>query len=157
MKILISYASKTGTAKACATRLSELVEGSELCDLTEKTPDISAYDGVIVGCGIRMGRFHKSARKFIAQNASGLKKKTFGVFICNGFAQCEEYFKNEFSDGELDGAIKASFGGELELEKLKGTDKFIAKMVAKSDAPLPQINYEAIEEFADKFAKAVKI
>lgn len=152
MKTLIAYASKTQTAKRCAERLNELIEGSELCDLTEKTPDISAYDGVIVGCGIRMGRFHKLARKFISDNKDKLRDVKLGVFICNGFPDYKEYFTNDFRNGELDGAIKASFGGELDVERLRGTDKLIAKMVLKSGKELPVLDDRAIEEFAEKFA-----
>ena len=47
----------------------------------------------------------------------------------------------------------ASFGGKIDLDTLKGMDKFIAKAVinsAKGDVnALPKIQEESIKEFAD--------
>ena len=152
MKTLIAYASKTGTAKKCAELLKERIDSAELCDLSVENPALSAYDNVIVGCGIRMGMFNKPAKKFIEKNAGVLKTKKFGVFVCCGFPNETEYFSSNFPNGELETAIKAGFGGELEIEKLRGMDKFIAKAVAKDGKPLPKINSQAIEDFVKNFA-----
>jgi len=54
MRILIGYASKTGTAKICAEMLCEELRGQEVtvADLEREQPSLQEYDVVILGASV---------------------------------------------------------------------------------------------------------
>lgn len=159
MKILIAYASKTGTAEKAAKLLGEHFADVTLRDLTVGSPNPKDYDAIIVGGSIRMGTLHKDARRWILENWNVLKTKKFGCFICNGFIdQAPQLIEQNFSDELMNLAVCVdSFGGELNVKKLKGMDRIMAKMVLKqinsndSIEFLPCILTDHIQSFADKF------
>ncbi|NTV78386.1 MAG: flavodoxin [Clostridiales bacterium] len=159
MKVLIAYAGKTGTTEKCATLLKENLKNTEvnLVNLNLSTPDISQYDGVIVGGSIRMGMLAKAAKQFVAKNKEQLLTKKCGYFICNGFpAQAESFLSQNIAVDLLEkAACRASFGGELDVEKLKGMDRFIASAVTKSarekNEPMPTILHDVIREFGNMY------
>ena len=154
MKTVICYGTKTGTAGECAKKLKALLPDAVLCDIEKDKVTLSEYDCIVVGGSIRMGQLHKAAKNFIVKNADLLKQKRCAFFICNGFLDQAEGFLIQNIDKELleHALCAASFGGKLELEKLKGMDKFIAKAVTNSmkDNPdaVPKIHEENIREFA---------
>ena len=157
MKILIAAASKTGTALKCAELLAEKLNGAEVADLTQKQPDISGYDIVIIGGSIRAGMLHKKATEFIQKNAELLKDKKHAFYICCGSPEnAKDVFQKNFPAQLLENSIAAEcFGGELDISKMKGMDKFITKMVmnaSKNDPAKekPHILTENISAFALK-------
>ena len=159
MKVLIAYAGKTGTTQKCATILKDYLKDTEvsLVDLNVITPDVSQYDGVIVGGSIRMGMLAKAAKQFVAKNKEQLLTKKCGYFICNGFpAQAENFLSQNIAIDLLEkAACRASFGGELNVDSLKGMDKFIASAVTKSarekNEPMPVILNDVIKEFGNMY------
>ena len=54
MKILIVYATRTGTAAKAAALLAEYFDGAAVL-ISNKLPDPEGYDAVIFGSGIRNG------------------------------------------------------------------------------------------------------
>ena len=136
MKILIAYASKSGTAKHCAALLQTRLPGSELCDLLAETPDPARYDRVVVGSGVRMGSIHKRARAFVRRYAAVIAARPHAFFITNSFTdQRKAILEASFPPELYKTAVAAvSFGGRIELDKLKGSDRLIAKMVAAAPA-----------------------
>lgn len=154
MKTVICYASKTGTAKECAEKLKALLKDAVLCDIEKDKATLSEYDCIVVGGSIRMGKLHKATMEFIAKNKEIMKQKKYAFFICNGFPEQAESFLIQNIGQELleDALCAASFGGKLELDKLKGMDKFIAKAVVNStkgdESALPKIQEDSIKEFA---------
>lgn len=157
-RTLIAYASKSGTAKEAAEKLAALIPDSVSVDLTKEKPDVSEYDAVIVGGGVRMGKMHKIATKFIAENAGQLSSLKTGYFITNSFADSVEgIFDAALPEGLKENArIYASLGGRMDIDKLKGPDKMIAKMVSGSEAATKELfnelNEARIAEFATAFA-----
>ena len=154
MNILIAYASKSGTTEKCAKKLAELLPNVTLLNLCDKSIDITTYDTVIIGSGIRMGMIHKKVRSFIEANVSQLNMKKTAFFICNGFyADAPTHIEKNFSQELRTRAICIeSFGGELNINNLRGLDKFIAKMVTKSEkgsGKKPEILEDNIKAFAD--------
>ncbi len=155
MSTLIAYAGKNGTTKKCAALLSEKIPGSTVADLDRETPDLSAFDSVVIGSCIRMGQICKSVKKFLGKYEDQLSEKKLSFFICNGTtADVESIFEKNIPPYLLKFAItKNTFGGELDPEKLKGMDKIIAKAAMKAGAennmPLPHIIYENIGLFAE--------
>lgn len=159
MKVLIAYASKTGTAEKAAKLLGECFADVTLRDLTVGSPNPKDYDAVIAGGSIRMGTLHKAARLWLIENWDVIKTKKFGCFICNGFIdQAPKLIEQNFSQELLDLAVCVdSFGGEIDLNRMRGLDRFIAKSVMKSMGSkgsmdfIPCILTDRIQLFAEKF------
>lgn len=164
-KILIAYASKSGTVKMCAERLARELDGHsiDLVDLNENMPkDIDSYDFVAVGSSIRMGKLQSRAASFIDRFEPVLKKKRTGYFICCGFTDsADEYFANNIPSELLEYAVAYEcFGGELDPKKHKGFDRFVVRAVKNSvldegahdgemrTANLPAIEPDSISRFA---------
>lgn len=156
MKVLIAYASETGTTAECARRLAAKIDGAVALDLRRERVDIATYDAVIVGGSIRMGQLHTAAVDFIAKNKAAIVAKPYGLFICCGFInQADEFIEKNFSEDLRRGAVAVdAFGGELDISKLKGVAKLVAKAAIKtfnSGDPMPSIRDDRIDTFAKKF------
>ena len=158
MKILIAYATKSGTTRICAEKLAELLPQHEvtLADLS-KSADLrpADFDFTIVGGPIRMGRLHKSAKKFIESNTFEPSRSAF--FICCGLdANAGEYFKKNFPATLLESSlVYTSLGGELKPDKQTRFDRFLLKAFIESnreneDFVMPTIYTEEIGRLADK-------
>ena len=98
MKALVVYGTRYGstadTSKIIRDVLSQ--EGFEvsLFDLKKKKiKDISEYNLVVVGSGIRIGKWTKEPEKFLEKFQRELSKKKVAIFVCCGSA-------NPLSDGE---------------------------------------------------------
>lgn len=154
MKTLIAYAGNNGTTEKCAKLLAEKINGADVVNLAEKTPDLKAYDTVAVGSNIHAGQIHKAVKKFLANYGSVLKQKRSAYFICCGFPDNQkQVFAANFPKELLDSAVaKECFGGELNIDSLHGLDKLIAKMVTKATAGKniapPSIRQDSIDEMA---------
>lgn len=159
MKVLIAYASKTGTTERAAKLLGKRFGNVTLRDLTVGSPNPDDYDAVILGGSIRMGMLHRDARKWLLDNWDVLKTKKFGCFICHGFVeQAPQLIQQNFTQELLDTAVCVdSFGGEMDEKKLKGMDRIIARLVMRSMQGrgrqdfVPCIRTDRIEVFADTF------
>lgn len=158
MRILIVYASKTGTTERCAGILGQNLKDVTIINLTAtQNEDINKYDLIIIGSPIRMGMIDKRVKDFISKNSKLFKNKKVAYFICCGFSEnWKQYYEQNFPKELLDNAITyESFGGEMNLEKQKGFDKFIVKMVSKSmpqDKEVKILN-ENINRFIEKIIK----
>ena len=132
-KTLIAYASKTGTAKEAAEIIARAIPDSELCDLTTTTPTLSNYDAAIIGGGIRAGSVHNSTKQFIDKNATQLAGMKVAYFITNSFLDDAPTIIDKMLPASLksQALFADTVGGRLDMDKLKGVDKLIAKMVDK--------------------------
>lgn len=157
MKTLIVYSSKTGTTEKCAGILGQSLKEVTITNLaTMPNQDIHTYDVIIIGSPIRMGMIDKKVKKFISENFNILQNKKVCYFICCGFSEnWKQYYEQNFPRELLDNAVTYdTFGGEIDLEKQKGIDKFIVKMVSKSMDKDKTI--EILNENINKFIEKVK-
>lgn len=159
MKAAILYATRTGTAKKCAEYLCKALGTADLFDLKTDRCDLSKYDTVIIGGGVRIGRVPKPAAKFLAQNKEALLQKKLGLFLCAGFTdeengkkQLEQNFPTELL---RHACAVACFGGEICMDRLKGLDKMMVNMIAKSGGGLADvtIDYAAADRFAQQLSE----
>ena len=123
MKKLIVYSSKTGTTEKCAGILGQnLIDATIINLATIQNEDINKYDLI-----------DKKVKEFLSKNFNILRNKMVCYFICCGFNEnWKQYYEQNFPKELLDNAmIYETFGGEMDLEKQKGFDKFIVKMVSK--------------------------
>lgn len=157
MKTAIIYYSKSGSSAKCARDLYRKIPDSALFNLAIDTCDISKYDNVILGGGIRAGKIPSQLKKYISSNELEIQKKNVGIFVCcSDGSHANNYIENNFSPILVKKAVVCGcFGAEINPDEMKGIDRIIAKAVLKnikkSGAPAPQINYAKIDEFAAKF------
>lgn len=145
MKILILYATKTGTVKKCASLLATHfgVDNCTLIDIKDERNSLSDYDALIMGTPVRMGKIDKRLSSFIAKNKETLLNMPLGIFTCNGFlAQAGEAFANNFCEDIIEHAITMdTFGGELSEENAHGIDKLLTKIIIKGAASSPDMQF----------------
>ncbi len=157
MKTLIIYVTKTGTTEKCANLLAEKLPNCEIVNiknLAEK--DFNSYDTLIIGSPIQMGLIDKQIKQFLVANHDLLLKKPTAYFICCGFTKdVNRYFQENYPADLLTKAIiYDTFGGELNLEKLKGFSKLIVKMVMKSQPNTAEV--KILPENIDRFAQKIR-
>jgi len=155
LKTLIIYASKTGTTEKCAKQINTQLEDSKMVNILNQDEDINRYDLIIIGTPIRMGMIDKKIKKLLISNIETLKSKKVAYFICCGFNEnWKNYYEQNIPKDLLDSAIiYDTFGGEMNIQKQKGFDKFITKMVSKNIDKNKEI--KILNENIDKFIKAL--
>ncbi|MDD1775147.1 MAG: flavodoxin domain-containing protein [Methanobacterium sp.] len=95
MKALVVYGSRYGTAAEIAREIADVIEneGNEV-DLKDvraiKKFDVSPYDLIVVGSGIKMGKWTKGSLKFLKDNKSQLANKKVALFVSCGAANEEK-------------------------------------------------------------------
>lgn len=162
MKAAVVYASRTGTAARCAKRLAERLE-ADLLEITGNSrrksawdfPDVTAYDAVILGGGIRMGRLPRELCRWTSHWESVLLQKQVGLFLCCCFEnQAADYFRHNFSVPLREHACcSGCLGGELDPSSLRGTDRLVAGLVLDSRgyASLPRLDLHRVDAYAHRF------
>ena len=95
MKALIVYGTRYGTAAEIAEEIGKVMEneGAEV-DLVDsrdlKDCNISPYDLVVVGSGIKIGKWTNGSLKFLQNNRSILSGKKVALFVTCGAANDEK-------------------------------------------------------------------
>jgi menaquinone-dependent protoporphyrinogen oxidase len=95
MKALVVYGTRYGTAAEIAEELARVIkeEGIEV-DLVDargiEDCDVSPYDLVVVGSGIKMGKWTKKSLKFLKDNKIALTDKKVALFVTCGAANDEK-------------------------------------------------------------------
>lgn len=85
-KVLVVYATKSGCTTDIAKRIGDtLAESGASVDVlpAEKAGDVTGYDAVVVGSGVRMGQWHEPARSWVTANAAVLKQMPVAFYTCN--------------------------------------------------------------------------
>ncbi len=95
MKALIVYGTRYGTAAEIAEEIGKVIKNEVIeVDLIDsrgiKNYDISPYDMIIVGSGIKIGKWTKRSLKFLENNKSALSNKKVALFVTCGAANMEE-------------------------------------------------------------------
>ena len=166
MKIVIAYSTKSGTVRECAEKLAKKLAPNEvaLADLNLTPPDITGFDIVIIGGYVRMGKISKKMTQFIGENKSVLGETMHAFFLCCGLPESTEYYFEKSIPRELlnSSISNMCFGGDLRIQKQKGLDKIIAKMILSGikhnniaedmneEMAVPALLPENISRFADE-------
>lgn len=116
-KILIAYASANGMTRECAERLARELGGKDavLCDLAKETPNLGDFDVIIAGSSVRHGKLLRGARALLESVAKEGGKQPVGVFLCCGFADRFEEYRDRLIPKEIRerAFLMANFGGTL--------------------------------------------
>ncbi|MBQ0058489.1 MAG: hypothetical protein KBS83_00800 [Lachnospiraceae bacterium] len=165
MKVLIAYASKTGSTRKAAEELAKYFKRVDLVDLAKEMPDPSKYTAVVVGSPIHAGKILKPVRTFLENNEKVLAENRTGYFICNMMLdQTPMMLKNNFPSSISRTAVAMdSFGGEMKMENAKGFEKFFIKMFTNvmnrkgSNIVEPVIQTDRIKVFAEQMQEALEL
>ncbi len=155
--ILIVYASRFGSTSEIAQELADTIENDteifnttifDLHDKTRKIKDIERYDGIIVGSGIKYGRWTKESFNFLKKFRTTIidNKIPLGVYVSSGNAanpSTYEKAKRKYLDdvfrklnlnnGEI--VLAEAFGGIFDLSSNSNynfIEKKMIKRVARS-------------------------
>ncbi|MHA1777557.1 MAG: hypothetical protein DRO88_14335 [Promethearchaeia archaeon] len=165
-KIAIIYASRYGATKEIAEKMEENAQAADvdvsLVDVKNTFKlDLTAFDGVVVGGGIQIGKIPSSLRKFLKKKRAVLNlfKNNFGVFLVCGTAKDpagvetakEKYLTPLLTKYDLKPGTTAVFGGVFDLRlnsrfgKLKSG--LIRKMLAEEGPKKYDLN--GMNDFRD--------
>ena len=95
-KTLIAYVTKSGVTGENAEIVSQILKehyGLEVNVVNIKKnskPDLSQYDNVIIGSGIRMGMWYGKAKRFLKNN---FDNKKIAIFLSSGMAGLPESYE----------------------------------------------------------------
>lgn len=152
MKTVIVYASKRGSTREIAERIASFLV-ADLVDLSKNaTPNLSAYDSVIVGGSIYAGTVHKLVKQFVASYKDELSSKTLGIFV-GGMSdkEVDAYFETNFPEALLKHAKATAFLGGVFDPKTSGVVlRFIMKVALKQTEYLNTIDSGKIKQFVDE-------
>ena len=164
-KILIVYATKTGSTATAAQLLCDRLRGREatLCTTDAPEADPTAYDIVVIGGCIRYGKLYKPVREYLQKWDAVLAEKQTGYFLLCGYPDSvEEYYEKVLTGEQAERAFAlACFGGEMVPAHAKNLwDKLVLKIQRdnilgggnngdqREDMVLPTISEENIAQFA---------
>jgi len=149
MKTLILFATKHGCTEKAAQALAQRLGNADVVNIADRTPDLSAYNQVVIGSSIYVGQISKPLSQWLSQNVTALKQKRLGLFVCCGQAEkAMEQLAAAFP-GELvqAAAAKGYFG--YDFTRLSFGEKLICKAIG---APIGQSELRTAE--IDSFAAA---
>lgn len=125
MKNVIIYSTKAGATKECAELLTKRLccPAYNITEINSKT-DFSAYNTIILGTGVRMGKIYKPAKTFIRKNIHLLLEKRTAIFFCNAYPDTfEKAVAHNLPNELLKHAICVkSFGGKPPFTQPADTD-----------------------------------
>jgi menaquinone-dependent protoporphyrinogen oxidase len=158
MKTAIIYTSRHECTEKVAKKIAEKLVGNQITifNLKEyKNPDISSFDGIILGTPIYAGQSLKSMQAFVINQTDVLLTKRVGLFVC-GMEPDKEKRQQEFDNAyslslQQYAATKHFLGGEFVFEKMNFFERFIIKRIAKTNKSISQIDEDAIGKFVTEF------
>ena len=171
MKILIAYATKTGTVTKCVDRLKTELRGLDVtvADLEVERPDPAGFDMVILGSSIRFGRIRPALKSYLQTYGETVKGMPHGLFLCCGFGhEFERYAETRLGAALIDSAFAVmSFGGLLKLEKTSLWERYflyrVRCMIRESEIDdqeytpvLPSVLPENISRMATAVREALR-
>ena len=94
--ILIAYGTRYGATTSTAEEISKVLQGEgfevKVVNLKEeKVKDISKFELVIIGSGMKMEMWTSKAKAFLNKFSSELKKKKVAIFVSSGARALMEY------------------------------------------------------------------
>jgi menaquinone-dependent protoporphyrinogen oxidase len=169
LRVLVAYGTRYGATRGIAERIGEVVKGEghevEVVKLDKGSRQgVSGFDLVIVGSGIRMGKWTDGALSFLKNNEEELSVKKVALFVSCGDAResdkreegMENYLVKVAAEYPgIDPVGLGFFGGVFDMSKYGFGLKFIMKAMTKDlkeqgidlSAPYDFRDWEEIEEW----------
>jgi menaquinone-dependent protoporphyrinogen oxidase len=136
MKVLLAYTSKTGTTKECMERLKKELHGvdAEMIEIDKQTPELDAYDVLVIGAPVRFGKFPKAVKTFLKDNEEKICQKPHALFLCCGLAHEHEYYLERLFSYKLreTAFLVTDFGGTLNYKGQNFFEKLLIHAIRSS-------------------------
>jgi len=152
MKTLVAYYTKSGASRTYAEIIANTLKerGIEvtLVDMNQAKPDISNYELIIAGTGIRMFRIYSKWKKVLKHKEIG--KKKLAIFLSSGTAidkpdeAIEKWINPLVEKYKLKPLAIGSFPGKM-------PEKFQDEKDKGKETMKPEIAKQWAEELAEKF------
>lgn len=158
MKTLIVYATHHGCTEECAGRLKQGLGGAvDLVRLPgRKPPDLGAYERVLVGGSIHIGKVQGAIRRYCREHLDALLAKQVGLFICcmaEG-ADAQKEFDQAFPEVlRRQARVTGVFGGEFNFEKMNALQRAMIRKISGLKESVTKIRQEAIDDFVAQLKK----
>jgi len=169
MNALIVFGTRYGSTAKIAEEIGTVLtqEGFDVkvANLAEESiTDISPYDLVIVGSGIKMGKWTKEPLDFLKKFEGGLSRKKVALFVSCGYArepdrvdEAREKFLNDISEQypSIDLVSLGLFGGVFAFNQygfaerliFRGIKKELEKQGVDTTKPYDFRDWETIREW----------
>ena len=153
-KTLVAYETKGGATEEAARKLADTLRSKyqlevDLVDLKEqKVPDLTQYQNVVIGGGVRAGKVYDKTLKFLENDLSG---KRVAFFVSSGQAGTPGSYdkaKIKFVEGTLANYPNIK---TVSTEAFGGRIKILGKTV-QDNTDLAKVEAWA-EELGKKFAE----
>jgi menaquinone-dependent protoporphyrinogen oxidase len=160
MKGVIIYATRYGcTEKAVKLLQAKIPGGMAAVNVAkEPAPDLSAFDTVILGGPIYLGKMHGALSAYLRRNREALLGKRLALFICAGEqepAVVEQELADAFPKELADRAVvREAFGGELHLDRLDWATKLVIRLVKGIKADYARLSETRIDRLAREVCAA---
>lgn len=117
MKALVAFGSRYGSSTEIAEEIGKVMENQgvevDLVNLRKNKVDkIDNYDLIVVGSGIKMGKWTKESLKFLNKNKSTLQNKKVALFVSCGAPLSGEEKMDEARELYLEKVAKENLSGE---------------------------------------------
>ena len=165
-KALIVYGTRYGATADTSEIIADILrqEGFEVRVVIakkEKVQSVNEFELVIVGSGIRMGRWTKEPEKFLGKFQKELSKKKMAIFVCCGSAnpltEGEEktkemedaktkYLEDKAAKYNLNPIALGFFGGIYDFTKMSW---FLRKTVSGLKPKLEEAGFKETSGFFD--------
>lgn len=180
---MIVFRTRFGSTDEIAHEIAEELEKhkiiTEVLSLKdgEKIPSLDEFEGIIVGSGIKMGRWTKEAIVFLKKHREILNNKVLGLFVSSGeaanpqtYAEArEKYLENIMKITGVKADMAEAFGGVFDFSNNSNysfLEKKILQRLAKSskigiiiqDGKVNDFrNWQLIRNWATDFGHLVNI
>lgn len=157
MTVLVAYATNRGSTREVADAVATTLRNHGLeVDVRPagEVADVIAYDAVVLGTAIYMGRLHGDARKLLKQQRDALGARPFAIFAMgprtlsdDDVAGARKQLKKSLERASVVADAAAIFGGVIDPAKLS----FPLNRLPASDAR----DWDAIHAWAAEVAAKI--
>jgi len=146
-KALIVYGTRYGATAEVAKEIARILEEQynfsvQLVDLSaERIKDISGYDNIVLGSGIKTGRWTGKAKRFLKRNFEG---KKLAIFVCSGRAGEPDLY-----DYALDKYVKQMLSKYLKVQPV-AFEAFGGRKPLKDNTFYDNRDWDKIRNWAEK-------
>jgi menaquinone-dependent protoporphyrinogen oxidase len=165
-RVLVAYASKYGSTAEIAKKIAEVLNQAGLATdvlSVEQVADVKPYQAVILGTAVYIGRWRKSAIRFLKHHEEMLAGQKVWIFA--GGPTGDEKIAHAAGGWHLSKKLETMlehiaprnltlFHGCINPEKLTGLEKWI---ISRVKAPVGDFrNWETITSWANDIATDLK-
>ncbi|MHB9055143.1 MAG: flavodoxin domain-containing protein [Paludibacteraceae bacterium] len=152
LKTAVIYATIQGTTEKAANYIAEKLpeQDIQIFELTKTSEiDISPFDVIILGGSVYLGDIQPVMIEFCKDNLETLLTKRIGLFVCGiepDLIRQDAELEMAFPRGLFNHAQATAFiGGEVNLEKLNASQKFISESLLKITESTSFLQYDLID------------